>query len=82
LDTSSRITVAAAENLVGQIELDPVQPAILLDMRLVAVGGYPDVLQRHRHLGRRDIAQFEIGGEEFLVAGGEADAHARQIRAL
>ena len=51
-------------------------------MRLVAVGGDRDLLRRHRHLRRGDIAQFEIGGEKAAVAGREADAQARQVRAL
>ena len=51
-------------------------------MRLVAIGGDGDVLHRHRHLRRGDVAQFEIRGEEAAVAGGKADAQARQARAL
>ncbi len=51
-------------------------------MRLVAIGGDRDLLQRHRHLRGGDIAQFMKQAEKFLVAGGEADAHARQVRAL
>ena len=40
------------------------------------------MLQRRRHLRGGDISQLEKGGEEFLVAGSEADAHTRQVRAL
>src|SRR6267154_4085324 len=76
------IAIAIAEDLVGEIEFDAVEPAVLLDMRLVAVGGDRYLLQRHRHLRGGDIAQFVKGGEEFLVAGGEADPHARQVGAL
>jgi hypothetical protein len=76
------VAVAIAQDLVGEVEFDAIELSILLDMRLVAVGGDRDMLQRHRHLWRGDIAQLVEGGEEFLVAGGEADAHARQVRAL
>src|SRR5215475_5978470 len=38
----SAIAVAVAENLVGEIELDPIEPAIFLDMRLVTVSGDRD----------------------------------------
>src|SRR5579883_1118902 len=76
------VAVAAAEDLVGEIELDAIEPAVLLDMRLVAIGRDRDMLQRHRHLRRRDVAQLEEQAEEPSVAGGKADAHARQIRAL
>ncbi len=48
-------------------------------MGLVAVGGDRHMLQWHRHLRRGDIAQLMKRGEEFLVAGGKADAHARQV---
>src|ERR1700687_5298311 len=74
------IAITTAENLVGEIELDPVERPVLLDMRLVAVGRDRDMLQRHRHLGRGDIAQLVKHPEKFPVAGGKADAHARQIR--
>ena len=40
------------------------------------------MLHRHRHLRRRDVAQFEKGRQEAAVAGGEADAQAGQVRAL
>ena len=76
------IAVAIPEDLVGEIELDAVEPSIFLDMRLVAIGGNRDMLQRHRHLRGGDVAQLVEGGEKFPVAGGEADAHARQVRAL
>ncbi|MGY4599698.1 hypothetical protein ACVWXL_007444 [Bradyrhizobium sp. GM22.5] len=76
------IAVTIADDLVGEIELDAVEPAVLLDMRLVAVSNGRDMLQRDRHLRRRDVAQFEEHADEFFVAGGEADAQARQVRAL
>src|SRR3954464_5427388 len=38
------VAIAVAEDLVGQIEFHAVQPAVLLDMRLVAVGGDRDLL--------------------------------------
>ncbi len=34
------------------------------------------MLQRHRHLGRGDVAQLVEHRQEFPVAGGEADPHA------
>jgi hypothetical protein len=49
---------------------------------LIAIGGDGDALQRRRHLRRGDIAQFQIARQEFAVARGEADAQARQARAL
>ncbi len=76
------IAVAVADDLVGEIEFLRVEPAVLLDMRLVAVGGDRDPLRRHRHLRRRDVAQLEEAREECAVAGGEADAQPRQVRAL
>ena len=42
-------------------------------MRFVAVGRDGDLLGRHRHLGRRDVAQLDVAAEEAAVAGGEAD---------
>src|ERR1700676_73021 len=39
------IAVAIAENLIGEIELDPVEPPVLLDMSLVAIGRDRDMLQ-------------------------------------
>src|SRR5258706_13992401 len=78
----SAIAVAITENLIGEIELDAVEPPVLLDMRLVAVGRDRDMLQRHRHLGCGDIAQLVKYAEKFLVAGGKAYPHAREIRAL
>jgi hypothetical protein len=51
-------------------------------MRLVAIGGDRDVLQRHRHLWGCDIAQLVKGSEKLAVAGGETDAHAGQVRTL
>src|SRR5581483_6824769 len=76
------VAVAIAENLIGEIELDAIELAVLFDMNFVAVGGGRDMLQRHRNLRSGDIAQLMEGGEEFPVAGGKADAHARQVRAL
>src|SRR5215471_17305300 len=52
------VTVAIAENLIGEIELGAIKLAVLLDMRLVAVGCDRDMLQRHRHLRGGDIAQL------------------------
>ena len=60
------IAVAVAEDLVGEIEFYAVEPAVLLDMGLVAVGGDRDMLQRHRHLRGGDIAQLVKGAKEFL----------------
>ena len=60
----------------------PVEAAVLVDVGFVAVGGDGDVLRGQRHLRRGDVAQFEIGGEEAAVAGGEAHAQAGQARAL
>src|ERR1700694_297034 len=76
------IAITTAENLVGEIELDPVEPPVLLDMRLVAVGRDRDMLQRHRHLGCSDVAQLMKHAQEFLVARRKSDPHARQVRAL
>ena len=59
-----------------------VEPAVLLDVGLVAVGRDRDLLRRHRHLRRGDVAQLEEAGEEAAVAGREADAQAGQVRAL
>jgi hypothetical protein len=71
-----------AENLVGEIELDPVEPAVLIDMGFVAISCHRNMLQRHRHLRRRDIAQFVEAREKIFVAGDEADAHAWKVRAF
>src|SRR5450631_912880 len=76
------ITITIAEDLVGEIELDPVEPPVLLDMGLVAVGRDRDMLQWHWHLGCCDIAQFVKHAEKFPVAGRKADPHARQVRSL
>jgi hypothetical protein len=76
------IAEAIAEDLVGEVELDPVQPPVLLDMDFVAVGGDRHMLQRHRHLRRGHIAQLVKHRQKLAVAGGEADPHTRQIRAL
>jgi hypothetical protein len=51
-------------------------------MGLIAIGGDRDLLQRHRHLRRGDIAQFVKHRQEFPVAGGKADPHAGQVGAL
>ena len=59
------ITITIAENLIGEIEFETVEPSVFLDMRLVAVGGDGDMLQWHRHLGRSDIAQLVIHCEKF-----------------
>src|SRR3569623_47286 len=50
------IAVTIADDLVGEIELDPVESADLLDMRFVAIGTGRDMLERHRYLRRRDVA--------------------------
>src|SRR5260370_11124411 len=42
------IAIAISENLIGEIEFDPVEPPVLLDMRLVAVGRDRDMLQPPR----------------------------------
>ncbi|MGY4484002.1 hypothetical protein ACVWWR_003193 [Bradyrhizobium sp. LM3.2] len=76
------IIVTIADDLVGEIELDPVKPAILLDMRLVAVSNCRDMLERNRHLRCRNVAQLEEHADELFVAGGKTDAHARQVGAL
>src|SRR5207302_5476672 len=76
------IAIAIAEDPVGEIELDPVKPAVLFDMCLIAVSCDRDLLQRHRHLGCGDVAQLVEQAEKFFVAGREADAHAWQVRTL
>ena len=76
------IAIAIAEDLVGEVELEPIKPPVLLDMRLVAIGRDRHVLERHGYLGRRDIAQLVKHREELPVAGGEANPHARQVRAF
>ena len=53
------VAVAVADDLVGEIEFRGVEPAVVLDMRLVAIGRDRDLLQRHRHLRRGDVAQLE-----------------------
>ncbi len=40
------------------------------------------MLGRTGHLRSGDVAQFEKGGQKVFIAGGEADAQARQVRAL
>ena len=40
------------------------------------------MLDRPRHLRRREVADLGQGVEEITVAGGEAGAHAGQVRAL
>src|SRR5205085_10308988 len=57
------IAIAIAEDLVGEIELDAVKPAVFLDMRLIAVSCDRDLLQRHRHLRCGDVAQLVKGAE-------------------
>ena len=76
------VAVAVADDLVGEIELGDVELAVVLDMGLVAVGRDGDLLRRHRHLRRRDVAQLDVAAEEAAVAGGEADAQSRQVGAL
>src|SRR6266852_984149 len=66
------IAIAIAKNLVGEIEFHSIEPPVLLDMRLVAIGRDGDMLQRHRYLGRGDIAQLVKCAEKFPVAGSEA----------
>ena len=51
-------------------------------MGFVAVGDDRDLLGRLRHLRGGDVAQVQKLGEEAPVAGGKADAQARQARAL
>jgi hypothetical protein len=51
-------------------------------MALVVIGGNANMLQRHRHLRRGDVAQFEERREEAAIAGGKAYAQARKRRAL
>src|ERR1700744_3637722 len=46
------IAVAVAQDLVGDVELDAVKPAVFLDMGFVVVGGDRHILDRNRHLGR------------------------------
>src|SRR5262249_46704460 len=48
------IAIAVADDLIGEIEFLPIEAAVLLDMRLVVVGGDGDALRRHRHLRRSD----------------------------
>ena len=76
------VAVAVADDLIGEIEFRDVELAVLLDMGLVAIGRDRDLLRRHRHLRRRDVAQLDVAAEEAAVAGGEADAQAGQVGAL
>src|SRR5262249_14176030 len=76
------IIVAVADDLIGEIEFLAIEPPIVLDMLLVVIGGDGDMLERGRHLRRRDIAQFEKARQEFAVAGGKADAQSGKTRSL
>ena len=76
------VAVTIADDLIGKIEFECVKAAIIFHMRFVRIGGDTDLLVRHRHLWRGDIAQIEEGLQETGVAGGEADAQSRQIGAL
>src|SRR5581483_8067799 len=76
------VAVTIADDLVGKIKLGAVEPPVFFHMRFIAVGSDSDILRGHRHLRRRDIAQFEKGREEAAIARGEADAQAWQVRAL
>src|SRR5579872_7442626 len=76
------VAVPRSKNLVGGVELQPVEPAVFLDMSFVVVSGDRDMLDRNGHLRRGNIAQLVKGGKKAFVAGGKADAHARQVRSL
>src|SRR5262249_6518449 len=76
------IAITAAENLVGEVELQLVEPLVLLDMGLVRIGGDRHPLRRQRHLRRGDIAQLKEGVEEVAVACHEAYAQTWQVRAF
>src|SRR5205085_9128385 len=65
------VAVAVAEDLVGEIELDLVEPAVLLDVRLVIVAGDANLLQRYRHLWCCDVAQLVKRREKAFVTGNE-----------
>src|SRR4029077_16025570 len=63
------VAVAAADDLVGKIELRDIELAVLLDVGFVAVSRDCDLLRRHRHLWRRDVAQLDVAAEEAAIAG-------------
>src|SRR5215470_7652494 len=75
------IAVTAAENLIGEIELQRIEPAVFLDMGLVRIGSDRDPLRRQRHLRGGDVAQLQKRAEEVAVASHEAYAQAGQVRA-
>src|SRR5215203_6048186 len=58
------IAITVADDLIGKVEFRDVERAVVLDMGLVAVGRDGDLLRRHRHLRRRDVAQLDVAGEE------------------
>ena len=69
------VAVAVADDLVGEIEFRAIELAVLFDMRFVVIGRDRDVLQRHRHLRRGDVAQLE------KAARGSAGRRRRSRRA-
>src|SRR4051794_8760639 len=76
------IAITVADDLIGEVELRDIERAVVLDMGLVAVGRDGDLLRRHRHLRRRDVAQLDVARQEPAVAGGKADTQPRQVGAL
>src|SRR5262249_29094328 len=71
------VSVATADDLIGEIEFCGIELTVFLHMRFVAIGGDRHVLGRCRHLRRCDVAQFEIWREKSPIAGSEADTQAR-----
>src|SRR5262249_40269640 len=76
------IAISAAKNLIGEIELQLVEPLVLLDMGFVRVSGDRHPLRRQWHLRGGDIAQLKKCAEKAAVAGHEAHPQTWQVRAL
>src|SRR5262245_39940924 len=76
------IPVTVADDLIGEIELLGIEPAVIAHMYLVVISGDRHILGGCWDLRRRDVPQFKVWREKSPVAGGEADAQAGQARAL
>ncbi len=78
----SLVAVAIAEDRIRKIELQAVEPKILLPHALRRYRRQPRPAAAVPAPRRGHVAQFVKRAQEFLVAGDEADAHAGQIERL
>ena len=76
------IAVAAAENSIGGIEFEAVEPLVFADMRLVGIGGDGNLLQRHRDLRRGDAYRADaptLWDVDFQTAVAQAELVDREV---